>query len=98
MRDPLTGLANRRLLDELLGRAIQRAKRLGTPLSVVFLDLDTFKSVNDTYGHEAGDAVLRVTAARLQTAVRDADVVARYGGDEFIVVYEGIGRRRRAAG
>jgi diguanylate cyclase (GGDEF)-like protein len=88
-RDPLTGLANRRLLDELLGRALRRADRSGTPLTLAFLDLDNFKSVNDTYGHDAGDAVLRATAARLQTAVRDADVVARYGGDEFVVVYEG---------
>ena len=83
------GLANRRLLAELLGRALRRANRSGTPLTVAFLDLDKFKSVNDTYGHDAGDAVLRATAARLQTAVRDADVVARYGGDEFVVVYEG---------
>jgi diguanylate cyclase (GGDEF)-like protein len=88
-RDPLTGLANRRLLDELLGRALLRADRSGSSLTVAFLDLDNFKSVNDTYGHEAGDTVLRVTAARLQTAARDADVVARYGGDEFVVVYEG---------
>ncbi|HEV7526566.1 MAG TPA: diguanylate cyclase [Acidimicrobiia bacterium] len=88
-QDPLTGLANRRLLDELLGRALRRANRSGEPLTVAFLDLDDFKSVNDTYGHDAGDAVLRATAARLQVAVRDADVVARYGGDEFVIVYEG---------
>lgn len=88
-RDPLTGLANRRLLDELLARALHRTNRSGTPLTVAFLDLDGFKSVNDTHGHDAGDTVLRATAARLQTAVRDADVVARHGGDEFVVVYEG---------
>jgi len=87
-RDPLTGLANRRLLDELLGRALLRANRSGTSLTVAFLDLDNFKAVNDTYGHEAGDTVLRITAARLQTVAREADVVARYGGDEFVVVYE----------
>ena len=90
-RDPLTGLANRRLLDELLGPALRRADRSGTPLTVAFLDLDDFKSVNDTYGHEAGDTVLRVTAARLRTVVRGADVVARYGGDEFVVVNEDAG-------
>jgi diguanylate cyclase (GGDEF)-like protein len=89
-RDPLTGLANRRLLDELLGRALLRADRSGASLTVAFLDLDNFKTVNDTYGHEAGDTVLRITAARLQTVARDADVVARYGGDEFVVVYEDI--------
>ena len=88
MRDPLTGLANRRLLDELLGRALRRAERSGRALSVAFLDLDNFKSVNDTYGHDAGDTVLSVTATQLQTAVRDADVVARDGGDEFVVVCE----------
>ena len=55
----------------------------------MFLDLDKFKSVNDAYGHDAGDAVLRATAARLQIAAREADVVARYGGDEFVIVFEG---------
>ncbi len=70
-RDPLTGLANRRLLDELLGRALRRANRSRTPLTVAFVDLDRFKSVNDTHGHDAGDEVLCAAAARLQTAVRE---------------------------
>ena len=87
-QDPLTGLANRRLLDDLLRRAVNRVRRSGNTLTIAFLDLDDFKAVNDTYGHDAGDIVLRATAARLQAAVRDADVVARYGGDEFVVVYE----------
>jgi diguanylate cyclase (GGDEF)-like protein len=87
-RDPLTGLANRRLLDELLGRALRRAERSGSTLAVAFLDLDNFKAVNDTYGHDAGDTVLRATAARLETGLRGTDVIARYGGDEFVVVYE----------
>jgi diguanylate cyclase (GGDEF)-like protein len=87
-QDPLTGLANRRLLSELLDRALRRASRTGTTISVAFLDLDNFKAVNDLHGHDAGDTVLRTTATRLQTAVRDADVVARYGGDEFVIIYE----------
>ena len=88
-RDPLTGLGNRRLLDEFLVQALGRVNRSGAHLTVAVLDLDGFKAVNDTHGHEAGDTVLCATAARLQAAVRGADVVARYGGDEFVVVCEG---------
>jgi diguanylate cyclase (GGDEF)-like protein len=88
LHDPLTGLANRRLLDELLKSSLARTQRSGTPLAVAFLDLDGVKSVNDTYGHDAGDIVLRETARRLLSVVRSADVVARIGGDEFVVVYE----------
>ena len=87
-QDPLTGLANRRLFGELFGRTLSRANRSGDTVTVAFLDLDNFKSVNDIYGHDAGDIVLRVTATRLLTAVRGADIVARYGGDEFVVVSE----------
>jgi diguanylate cyclase (GGDEF)-like protein len=88
MRDPLTGLANRRLLDELLGQALRRTARSGDDVGVAFLDLDNFKVINDTYGHDAGDTVLRETARRLLAHVREADVVARVGGDEFVVVAE----------
>jgi len=88
LRDPLTGLANRRLLDELLEAGLARAQRSGLPLAVAFLDLDGIKAVNDTYGHEAGDTVLCETARRLLSIVRGADVVARIGGDEFVIVYE----------
>lgn len=88
LRDPLTGLANRRLFNELFDSDLARTQRNGLPLAVAFLDLDDFKSVNDTYGHDAGDAVLCETARRLQSIVRTADVVARIGGDEFVVVYE----------
>jgi diguanylate cyclase (GGDEF)-like protein/PAS domain S-box-containing protein len=91
LRDPLTGLANRRLLDELLEAAIKRADRSGVLVAVIFLDLDNFKTVNDTYGHDVGDLVLRVTADRLRASVRDTDAVARVGGDEFVVVHESSG-------
>jgi diguanylate cyclase (GGDEF)-like protein/PAS domain S-box-containing protein len=88
MRDPLTGLANRRLLDELLRQALHRTERSGDEIQAAFLDLDGFKIINDTYGHDAGDTVLRETARRLLANVREADVVARVGGDEFVVVAE----------
>jgi diguanylate cyclase (GGDEF)-like protein len=88
LRDPLTGLANRRLFNELFDADLARTARSGTTLAVAFLDLDGFKNVNDTYGHDAGDLVLCETARRLISIVRSADIVARLGGDEFVVVYE----------
>ena len=88
LRDPLTGLANRRLFEELLDAALARTQRNGTPLAVAFLDLDDFKSVNDRHGHDVGDLVLRETARRLLAIIRGADSVARIGGDEFVIVYE----------
>ena len=88
LRDSLTGLANRRLFKELLDADLARTQRSGLPLAIAFLDLDGLKKVNDTYGHDAGDTVLRETARRLQAIVRGADTVARIGGDEFVIVYE----------
>ncbi|MEO5902000.1 MAG: PAS domain S-box protein [Ilumatobacteraceae bacterium] len=88
LRDSLTGLASRRLFDELLGLKLAQTKRSGQPAAVAFLDLDGFKNVNDTYGHSAGDVVLRETARRLTSVVRGADTVARLGGDEFVIIYE----------
>ncbi len=84
--DGLTGLANRRHLDEFLAEQFRISSRYGTPLSVVILDIDFFKKVNDTYGHQAGDQVLRTVAMTLQQTVREADFCARYGGEEFVVV------------
>ncbi|MGY3266918.1 diguanylate cyclase domain-containing protein [Lysobacter sp. HA35] len=88
LHDPLTGLPNRRLLLESLPRALQRADRNGTALGVYFIDLDGFKQVNDTFGHDAGDDVLREFACRIRDSVRAVDMVARLAGDEFVVVAE----------
>nr|WP_255465832.1 sensor domain-containing diguanylate cyclase [Cellulomonas sp. APG4] len=88
LHDPLTGLANRRMLEVLLGAALARVRRSGEPLVVAYLDLDHFKPVNDTHGHAFGDLVLVEVAERLRASLRDADVVARLGGDEFVVALE----------
>ncbi|MEY2554463.1 MAG: hypothetical protein QOC57_2323, partial [Ilumatobacteraceae bacterium] len=88
LRDPLTGLANRRLFKELLDADLARTQRNGQLLGVAYLDLDGFKGINDTYGHEAGDTALCETARRLLAMVRGADGVARIGGDEFLIVWE----------
>jgi diguanylate cyclase (GGDEF)-like protein len=86
LRDPLTGLANRRALDERLGYEIARHTRQGESFSVLALDLDGFKAVNDRFGHDAGDEVLCETASALVGAVRAQDTVVRLGGDEFCVL------------
>lgn len=84
--DSLTGLANRSVLESHLLREWNACHRRGVPLAVAILDLDFFKTINDTYGHAAGDEVLRQTAKRLVQSVRSSDLVARYGGEEFVVV------------
>jgi diguanylate cyclase (GGDEF)-like protein len=87
--DPLTGLANRSLFLEMAVHNVESSKRSGTPLTILFIDLDGFKEVNDTYGHDAGDELLCAVAERLKAAVRAPDVVARVGGDEFAVLLQG---------
>jgi diguanylate cyclase (GGDEF)-like protein len=84
--DPLTGLFNRRYIEQRLEDEIARSQRHGRPLSVIMFDLDEFKQVNDTYGHIAGDALLKAFADRLSRATRGSDAAGRYGGDEFLVV------------
>ncbi|WP_288127858.1 diguanylate cyclase [Thiomonas sp.] len=84
--DPLTALPNRHALESFLSQALLRAKQNKTQVLVGMLDVDDFKPVNDTWGHATGDALLRALASRLQAAVRETDLVARYGGDEFVVV------------
>jgi diguanylate cyclase (GGDEF)-like protein len=96
IRDPLTGLANRTLLVEALTSALARMSRSGRRPGVMFLDLDGFKAVNDGLGHEAGDMLLIEVANRLVDCVRGSDVVARFGGDEFVVVLEDVPDERVA--
>jgi diguanylate cyclase (GGDEF)-like protein len=86
IRDPLTGAFNRRYLEESLDREVARARRHGHGLGLLMLDVDHFKRVNDVHGHEAGDEVLRATGELLRRAVREEDVVCRYGGEEFAVL------------
>jgi diguanylate cyclase (GGDEF)-like protein len=84
--DALTGLANRRQFYEVLGREYERSQRFGTPLSLILLDIDDFKNINDTRGHLAGDAVLHGVAATLAELIREIDMAARYGGEEFAIL------------
>lgn len=86
VRDPLTGLYNRRYLDDVLTRELTRCQREGQPLSLMLIDLDHFKQINDTYGHQAGDEVLRQLAAMLRSAARSSDVACRFGGEEFVLL------------
>ncbi len=86
--DPLTGVANRRQFEERLGLALMRLQRHGTPVALMYLDVDHFKRINDNWGHAAGDRVLCSFAQRLTQCVRATDLVARLGGDEFVVVIE----------
>lgn len=89
--DSLTGLPNRRLFHDRLGQAMERARRDGKLVGILFLDLDHFKDINDTLGHLFGDLLLQETAKRLSDLLRKEDTVARLGGDEFTVILEGIG-------
>jgi diguanylate cyclase (GGDEF)-like protein len=97
--DPLTGLRNRRFFHEVIGRELQRHKRYLTPLSIVFVDVDRFKAINDTLGHETGDRVLRDVAEFLLRNFREADYVFRWAGDEFLLLLSAgeAEARRRAA-
>lgn len=95
--DALTGLANRALLMAQLAQSLHRAERSGSTVAVLYFDLDNFKLVNDTFGHDAGDRLLVVVADRLRSLSRSAETVARLGGDEFVVVLEHISPDRQPA-
>jgi len=84
--DPLTGLANRRLLDEALQRELCQSSRQNSRVSLLLLDIDHFKVLNDTYGHQAGDLALRKVAGVVRQMIRKSDVCARFGGEEFAVI------------
>jgi diguanylate cyclase (GGDEF)-like protein len=85
-RDPLTDLLNRRVMEQVLRREFDRARRYGTELAILFLDIDRFKGINDRYGHDLGDEVLKWVGNRLLTMSRQSDVVARLAGDEFVII------------
>ena len=90
LNDPLTGLANRRCFEDMLTESLSRARRLGTGIALMFLDVDQFKAINDTHGHAAGDAVLIEFSKRLTGSVRSTDSVARLAGDEFVVILDSV--------
>ena len=97
--DPLTGLHNARYLRELLPREMLRAKRKGSPLAAIMIDVDHFKRINDSLGHEAGDGVLKELGALLKKSIRGSDIACRYGGEEFAIILADAtseGARRRA--
>ncbi|MCG3111869.1 MAG: diguanylate cyclase [Candidatus Manganitrophus sp. SB1] len=84
--DPVTGLFNRRRFEEMLAQEFERYRRYGTPFTCLMIDVDHFKRINDTYGHDVGDLVLKETAQTIQAQIRGVDMVSRYGGDEFAVL------------
>jgi diguanylate cyclase (GGDEF)-like protein/PAS domain S-box-containing protein len=95
--DPLTGLPNRRLLNELLEHGLRRAGRENHQLALLFIDLDRFKTINDSLGHQVGDKLLHEAATRISICMRDSDIVARFGGDEFVVMMDMIKNPKDAA-
>ena len=94
--DALTGLPNRSLLNDRISQALAQARRTDQHVAILFLDLDGFKFVNDSYGHAFGDALLRTTAARLEVVVRESDTIARLGGDEFVILLPSLARSEDA--
>lgn len=91
LKDPLTGVNNRAAMEVTVNREIDLAKRHGTPLSLIAMDIDRFKSVNDNYGHLAGDCIIKAVAETVNTCIRSSDILFRYGGEEFAIVLSNTG-------
>jgi diguanylate cyclase (GGDEF)-like protein len=96
LRDPLTGAGNRKAMDQSLAREIEIARRQNQPLSVLMLDIDHFKGINDTHGHATGDQVLRSVAEAIKDRLRNIDQVFRFGGEEFLIVLSNTGSESAA--
>ena len=96
MRDPLTGLFNHSYCWERIHEEVRRYRRYGTPFSVILFDLDHLKRINDTYGHQMGDRVLRHVAEAMQAVARSTDILCRYAGDEFVLILPDAERRDAA--
>ncbi len=96
LKDPLTGVGNRLALEQSLSREVELSRRHGQTLSVIMLDMDYFKKLNDTFGHQAGDAALRATALLLREQLRNVDMVFRFGGEEFFLILSNTGAEAAA--
>jgi diguanylate cyclase (GGDEF)-like protein len=92
IRDPLTGAYNRRYFTQIIEREVERSKRYGHPIGFLMIDVNRFKEINDRFGHQTGDTVLQEVANLLKAQVRDVDIVIRYGGDEFLIIFPEMDR------
>jgi diguanylate cyclase (GGDEF)-like protein len=94
MKDQLTNLANRRYTEIFLDAKMQELNKLGIPFGIVFMDIDKFKDFNDTYGHDIGDAVLKMVSKTLSGTLRATDLVGRWGGEEFVAIFSGVDEKQ----